>query len=40
MISCVGVFVERGVIEGVFHVFGELGPVGFIVVSESFEGFS
>ena len=35
-----GVFVERGVFEGVFYVFGELGPVGFLVVSESSEGFS
>ena len=35
-----GVFMERGVFEGVFYVFGELGPVGFLVVSESSEGFS
>ena len=40
MVSCVGVFVERGVFEGVFYVFGELGPVGFLLVSESYEGFS
>ena len=29
---------ERRVFEGVFYVFGELGPVGFLVVSESSEG--
>ena len=40
MVSCVGVFMERGVFEGVFYVFGELGPVGFLVVSESSEGLS
>ena len=31
---------KKGVFEGVFYVFGELGPVGFLVVSESSEGFS
>ena len=34
------VLVENGVFEGVFYVFGELGPVGFLVVSEISEGFS
>ena len=40
MVSCVEVFVERDVFEGVCYVLGELGPVGFLVVSESSEGFS
>ena len=31
---------ERGVFEGVLYMFGELGLVGFLVVSESSEGFS
>ena len=31
---------ERGVSEGVFYVLDELGPVGFLVVSESSEEFS
>ena len=35
-----GVFVERGVFEGVFYVFDDLWPVGFLVVSESSKGFS